>query len=104
MDLPRTKLSSAAPQKLFRALRCRAWATVLLGLGLRILQGQMGLIHKLLDPTIAPQNPSIRLPGWKGGFWQTRALNMAHLVWPRIYVSGFPGSQPVFKGFRLIRS
>ena len=50
----------------------------------------MGLAHKLLGPTIAPQNPSIRLPGWKGGFWQTRALNMAHLVQPRIYVSGFP--------------
>ena len=37
MDLPRTKLSSAASQKLFRALRCRAWATALLGLGLQTL-------------------------------------------------------------------
>ena len=64
----------------------------------------MGLVHELLGPTIAPQNPSIRIPGWKGGFWQTRALHMAHLVGPRIYVSGFPGSQAVFKGFRLIRS
>ena len=42
----------------------------------------MGLVHELLGPTIALQNPSIRLPGWKGGFWQTRALNMAYLVQP----------------------
>ena len=37
MDLPRTKLSSAAPQQLFCALRYRAWATALLGLGLQTL-------------------------------------------------------------------
>jgi len=55
----------------------------------------MGLVHELLGPTIAPQNPSIRLPGWEGGFWQTRALNVAYLVQPRIYVSGFPPVQEV---------
>jgi len=81
--------------KLFCALYCRAWATALLGLGLRIFQEQSGLVLKLLGPTIAPQNPSIRLPGWKGGFWQTRALNTVCLVQPRIYVSGFPPVQEV---------
>ena len=58
LDLPRTELSSAASQKLFCALYCRAWATALLGLGLRILQEQLGLALKSLGPTIAPQNPA----------------------------------------------
>ena len=44
--------------KLFCALYCRAWATALLGLGLRIFQEQLGLALKLLGPTIAPQNPA----------------------------------------------
>ena len=38
-------------------------------LGLWAPHEQVGLAHKLLGPTIAPQNPAVQHPGWSGGFW-----------------------------------
>ena len=65
-------------------------AITFFGLGLWTPQEQVGLAHKLLGPTIAPQNPAIRLLGWKGGFWKTQVFNMAYLIQPCINVCGFP--------------
>ena len=61
-DMPRTELSSAESQDyldFYYLFSARA-------LGPNVKMGQS---HKLLDPTIAPQNPAVRPLGRRGGFW-----------------------------------
>ena len=62
LDMPRTESSSAVSQDyldFYYLSSARA-----LGPNVKMGQG-----HKLLDPTIAPQNPAIRPLGQRGGFW-----------------------------------
>ena len=48
----------------------------LLGVGLG-LSMRWARVVKFFDPTIAPQNPVVRLLRRRGGFWCPRAFNMA---------------------------
>ena len=47
----------------------------LFGMGLRLDMKWAG-VTRFLGPTIAPQNPAIRLLGWRWGFWYPRAFIM----------------------------
>ena len=47
---------------------------------------KMGQGHKLLGPTIAPQNPAVRPLDRRGGFWWCQAFITVHLALPFINV------------------
>ena len=57
-----------------------------MGLGLSI---KWAGVVKFFGPTIAPQNPAVRLLGGRGGFWCPRAFIMACQVLPSISARAF---------------
>uniref|UniRef100_A0A7N2MTV7 BED-type domain-containing protein n=1 Tax=Quercus lobata TaxID=97700 RepID=A0A7N2MTV7_QUELO len=100
LDLSRTELSSAVFQNSFVLRVYRAWAIALLGLGLRTLHEQMGLAHRLLGPTIAPQNPAVQPLGWKGGFGDAEPLPTAQSIWPINNAGGSSSVQEMHRSMR----
>ena len=67
LDMPMTKSSLAVSQDYLDFYYLFSTITFLgLGLGSKYKMGQS---HKLLNPTIALQNPAVRPLGRKGGFW-----------------------------------
>ena len=64
-----------------------------IGLGLRI---KWAGVAEFFDPTIAPQNPAVRLLGWKWGFWCPQAFVMACQVLSSISTRAFSLVQSTF--------
>ena len=50
-------------------LHYSVWAITFLGLGLWAPTNKWSWPKILLGPTTAPQNPTVRPLGWRGGFW-----------------------------------
>ena len=64
-----------------------------MGIGLSI---KWGGVVKFFDPTIAPQNPVVRLLRRRGGFWCPQAFNMACQVLSSISARAFSLVQGMF--------
>ena len=74
----------------------------LLGVGLGPDMKWAG-VAKSFGPTIAPQNPAVRLLGRKGRFWCPRALVMASRVLFPVSVRAFSPAQGMLLAFRCTR-